>query len=345
MRRPSSLSLVLAPVAVLAAALAGCTAGVMDVGPDGGLVDDAGRPPTQYPSAAHDAGAPRKAYPIVLAHGLDGFKNIGPLDYYFGVANALKVDGHDVWTAQVDAYNSSDARGAELQTFVLSVLAQTGAAKVNLICHSQGGLDCRYVASNLGDKVGAVVTIAAPHRGDAVADIATGVLPGPLQSAVALFLDLFGGVIDGGANNQNAQAAIQTLTSAGAADFTRRHPDDPRVAYYSIAGRSSSSSGDPDCGSATEAPFVSRWDTYVDPLNPLLAAPAAILAQSFSPTPTSDGLVTVSSAKWGIFLGCIPADHLDEVGQIGGVSPGAGNPFDHILFYRQLADWLVEQGF
>ncbi len=325
--------------------VSGCGGSVDLVAPDlGGPPND--RPPTIFPTGSDDGGAPRAAYPIVLAHGLDGFKNIGPLDYYFGVAAALQNDGRQVFTAQVDAYNSSDVRGAELQTFVQGVLQQTGAAKVNLICHSQGGLDCRYVASNLGAHIAAVVTIATPHRGDVVADIALGVLPGPLQTAVADLLDLFGGaIIDGGAMNQNAQAAIHDLSTAGAADFTRRHPDDPRVAYYSIAGRSNNDDGDAECGSPTEAPFVARWDAYVDPINPLLAPTNAIINSTFNPVPVNDGLVTVASAKWGTFLGCLPADHLDEVGQIGGVSPGAGNPFDHILFYRQLASWLAERGY
>jgi triacylglycerol lipase len=313
----------------------------MGTGPGGG----GARPPTQFPGEEPGGAAARGAYPIVLAHGLDGFKNIGPLEYYYGVPEALKSDGRVVYVAQVDAYNSSDVRGAQLQTFVESALMTSGAAKVNLICHSQGGLDCRYVASNIGARIGAVVTIAAPHRGDPVADVAMGALPGPLQDAVAFFLDAFGGAIDGGANNQNARAAIESLTSAGAADFTKRHPDDPGVAYFSIAGRSNGSRGDDDCGSPTEAPFVSRWDQYVHSLSPLLSVPAQVIAGSFNPSPTNDGLVTVASAKWGEFLGCVPADHLAEIGQIGGQAPSAGDPFDHVLFYRQVADWLAERGF
>src|SRR5256885_3244409 len=165
----SSLSLLAAALsgAVLCAA---CSA-TMDRALDGGGADGA-RAPGPTPAQAFDSGTSRAAYPIVLAHGLDGFRNIGPLHYYFGVADALKKDGHDVWVAQVDAYNSSETRGAELQAFVLDVLAKTGAGKVDLICHSQGGLDCRYVASNLGAQVAAVVTISAPHHADPAADVA-----------------------------------------------------------------------------------------------------------------------------------------------------------------------------
>jgi triacylglycerol lipase len=302
-------------------------------------------PPTMmYPPGQTD-GSVRKPYPIVLAHGMSGFKNIGPLNYYYGVADALTKDGHDVHTAQVDAFNSSEVRGAELQTFVESVLMQTHAAKVDLICHSQGGFDCRYVANQIPDQVAAVVTIATPHLGDPIADIAQNDVPGPLLDAVNALLNIFGTALDQGQNTQNAELAIALLSAKGAADFTAKYPNQPQVAYFSIAGRSNGVLGDDTCGTPTEAPFVARWDGDVDPVNPLLSATGTILSNNVKPPPTNDGLVPVGSAKWGTFLGCIPADHLDEVGQIGGQSPGAGNPFDHILFYRQLADWLVAKGF
>jgi triacylglycerol lipase len=283
------------------------------------------------------------AYPLVLVHGLDGFKNIGPIDYFYGVADALSKDGHDVHVAVMDAYNSSEVRGAQLQAFVLEVLQKTGAPKVKLICHSQGGLDCRYVASNLGGKIAAMVSISTPHRGTPVADIADGDLPGPVRDAVDAMLNILGAVISG-SPDMNAQAAINELSAKGAAAFGERHPDSPGVAYYSIAGRSNSVSGDEACASDTEAPFISRWDRYTDPINPLLSATGSIIADSGAPK-SNDGLVPVASARYGTFLGCVPADHLDEMNQIAGAGPGPGNPFDAILFYRQLVAWMVAQGY
>jgi hypothetical protein len=53
--------------------------------------------------------------------------------------------------------------------------------------------------------------------------------------------------------------------------------------------------------------------------------------------------VTVASAKWGTFLGCVPADHLSEVCQIGGQS--SGSDYDCITMYRDVAGWLVARGF
>ena len=60
----------------------------------------------------------------------------------------------------------------------------------------------------------------------------------------------------------------------------------------------------------------------------------------------NDGLVTVKSARWGRFLGCIPAAHLEEVGQPLGVAPGSVGDvkFDHLVFFRRLVAFLRAGG-
>ena len=54
----------------------------------------------------------------------------------------------------------------------------------------------------------------------------------------------------------------------------------------------------------------------------------------------NDGLVPESSAMWGEFLGLIPADHIDQIGQIAGVT---GLNYDHIEFFRDNARMLRER--
>lgn len=310
---------------------------------------DVPRGVTNWPQGPGEVIPPHRPYPIVLAHGFSGFHNIGPLTYFYGVADALSKDGHEVYTTQVDPYNSSEVRGAELQEQVEQILASTGAEKVNLVCHSQGALDCRYVAHNLGSKkIAAVVLVAGVNRGDYVADVADGAIQGPAADALAAILQFFGStVLDPDGNpNSDAKAALAQLTTAGCDAFNAKYPDAPGVSYFSIAGRSSNEHGDTECGSPTEAPFVEKWDLDAGPVNPLLAATAQILAGangSEALPPVNDGLVTVASAKWGTFLGCVPADHLSEVCQIAGQSSGSG--FDCVTMYRDLADWLVARGF
>ena len=335
---------VLANLIVAGFLTAGCSSTSTQAPPPTGGNGDVPRGATDWPGPTAPT-KPHKPYPIVLAHGFSGFHNIGPLNYFYGVEDALSKDGHQVFVTRVDPYNSSEARGEELASQVESILGDTSSEKVNLVCHSQGALDCRYVAHKLGNKIGAVVMVAGVNRGDYVADIAAGVIQGPTADAVQLLLQLFGdGVLDPGGNpNTDAKAAIAQLTTAGAEAFNAKYPDDPNVAYFSIAGRTENGSGDEDCGSATEAPFIGKWDLEHGPVNALLSGTASLIDGSSSPPPTNDGLVTVASARWGTFLGCVPADHLSEVCQIGGQS--SGSSYDCVTMYRDLADWLVTRGF
>ena len=56
----------------------------------------------------------------------------------------------------------------------------------------------------------------------------------------------------------------------------------------------------------------------------------------------NDGLLSVTSAKWGTFEGTIHTDHLGEIGQLLGF-PAAG--FNHYTFYSSIAQLLENDGF
>src|SRR4051794_21594508 len=132
------------------------------------------QPAVAPPDASTCLGAP---YPVILAHGMAGFERIGPLNYFFNVASDLRAHGETVFESQVSPYNSSGVRAAELATFIDDTLRTTKACKVNLVAHSQGGLDGRYLISTLhyGDRVAALATVGTPHQGTPVADVALGV--------------------------------------------------------------------------------------------------------------------------------------------------------------------------
>ncbi|HEY3807227.1 MAG TPA: alpha/beta fold hydrolase [Kofleriaceae bacterium] len=299
--------------------------------PPGASPADAAAPAPDAPADA--AAAAHGPYPIVLAHGLFGFTNIGPLDYFYGVAPVLEAQGRTVVANAVDPVQSSDVRGAQLVADIEQVRAQTGAAKVIIIGHSQGGLDARWAASHDPDAVAAVITIATPHRGSPVADVALGLAPGDAQAALDAIADLFG------LSGTSFEGALQDLSTAGAAAFNAATPDAPNVMYWSVAGRSNQITAD-DCPPSST--ITSAWDNSVDTMDPVLSPVDAILAAAVAPaTPVQDGLVTLDSAQWGRFLGCVPADHFDEVCQIAGESPGIGNDFACLQLYENLGNLLT----
>lgn len=301
--------------------------------------DDAGTPAGPPDLLPDKAGPP---YPIVLVHGMAGFRNIGPIEYFYGVPEALRKDGHDVWVSRQDPINDSEVRGRQTLDYVQMVLLATGKAKVNLIGHSQGGFDVRYVASTIGARVASVTMVASPMEGAPIADLAINGTGPAAKDALSFLLNIYGAV---GGFNSNAKAQLTNLTSAGAKAFFAKHPDDNRVAYYSITGRSDNTGPDvADCIAPAKPPFIAKWDQYRDPMDVLFQIPTGIM-NGMNPRPVHDGLVTVLSARHGVFLGCIPADHMDEVGQLVGDSPGGGNRFDHVQFYRDLAAWIKSKGF
>lgn len=289
--------------------------------------------------------------PIVLAHGFFGFETfagVGFLSYFYGVRDDLVARGEPrVFTPAVDPFADSDTRGAQLLAAIEDILAQTGADQVTLIAHSQGGLDARYVASERPDLVTSVTTIATPHAGTRVADIATGLVPFPGAQAVvdALVAAVAGPLWSAAGSDTSLFDSLEQLTTEGVADFVARHPDGAGVVYYSIGGRSDRSDGGSDCDVPGGAPaFITRWDSQVDPLDPLFLVTEPLIDGGLFRNDPNDGLVRVDDSKHGTFLGCIPADHLDEIGHLLGDGGGIGNNFDHLRFYRELVAWLRVQG-
>ncbi|MBB3167519.1 lipase family alpha/beta hydrolase [Simiduia aestuariiviva] len=177
-------------------------------------------------SSAHAADTSgRTQHPIVLVHGLSGFDSI-LADYFYGVKGALRnVGATAVYTPQVTAFASNEARGEELLAYVEDLLAVTGAQKVNLIGHSQGGPTARYVASVRPDLVASVTSVGSPHFGSPVADlIKDSPLEGPalaIGNAVGALLAALSG---DGSQQQNAMGALASLNTAGAHAFNAQFP-------------------------------------------------------------------------------------------------------------------------
>src|SRR5262245_13519683 len=138
-------------------------------------------------------------YPFVLAHGFFGFEEFAGLDfetYYFHVKEHLASQGEIVLTPAVDPFNDSDERGKQLLDKIEAFRVTTGAAKVNIVGHSQGGLDARVVANLAPDRVASVITISTPHYGTPVADVAMKLFGDPnAQAIIDALVQLIGGAL------------------------------------------------------------------------------------------------------------------------------------------------------
>jgi triacylglycerol lipase len=282
-------------------------------------------------------------YPIVLAHGMAGFDNIGPLDYWYQIPDALRKDGARVFVTQVSSFESSEVRGEQLLRQVEEILAVTGAAKVNLIGHSHGNQSIRYVAGVIPHRIASATSVGGPTKGSPVADLIVQaselpVVGSPLTSVLSEVVNGFGWLIGIGAGEnlpQDSLAGLHSLSSAGAADFNRRFP----------AGVPTTACGE-GAYSANGVRFYSWSGTghltnLLDPGTYALALSGlAFIGQSDW---QNDGLVGRCSSRFGqVIRDNYYMDHLDEVNQMFGlVSLLEANPKS---VFRQHANRLKNAG-
>jgi triacylglycerol lipase len=254
-------------------------------------------------------------YPIVLAHGLSGFRQLfGVVDYFFGIPGDLQSGGAQVFVTQVSAFGSAEQRGEQLLQQIEVIAASTGAGKVNLIGHSQGGLDARYVMAVRPDLIASLTTVATPHLGADLADfLADNLAPGGFnQTVLAAFGNLLGTVIDlltGTPEPQNAIGALASLSSDGAAVFNQRFP--AGLASTRCGATPASANGIPLFSWAGSSPLTNLLD---------ISDPALGLTSLFY-SEASDGLVGRCSGHFGkVLRDNYSMNHLDEVNQLFGLT-------------------------
>lgn len=276
-------------------------------------------------------------YPVVLVHGAFGFDAIGPVNYFYGIPSALRSGGSVVYTPSVSGAATSEARGEQLLQQLRALKAAYGHQKFNLVGHSHGGPTARYVAAVAPELVASVTTVGSPHAGSKVADAlkavtswtgTTGVVAG-IANALASTIAF----LSGSPNlPQDSLGSLQSLNTAGAADFNRRFPQAAPtsacgqgaavvngVHYYSVGGTSVA--------------------TNVFDIGDVLLMASSV----FFGSEQNDGLVSRCSSHWGTVLKDNYAwNHLDEVNQGFGLRGLFSQ--DPVAFYRSQANRLKAAG-
>lgn len=305
-------------------------------------------------------------YPILLHHGFNG-SSTNSWSYY-KVKEALEASGYDVRTTEVEPFNGVAVRAKTLASLVdetreafcakhrsdLGGKACEQTAKVNLIAHSMGGLDARYLASSLGyaPKIASITTISTPHYGTRIADVGLGIVrdEGKMSEVLDFLAASFGKRFTTSelAGHTNIRAALESLAESNAAAFNEANPDKEGVYYQSFAGVSRAIGGPRTESGRAEVLEACNGNYFgsierADWMSPRLTLGSVVVGRF--PNQPQDGMVTVANAKWSNFQGCFPADHLDEVGQIKKEGADSYTNFDHIVFYRYLANELAKKGY
>lgn len=245
--------------------------------------------------------------PIVLAHGLAGFSQIGVkklklATYFKGVPEYLTARGCRVISSEVPALGSIEKRARRLAEVIREA---AGGEKVHVIAHSMGGLDSRHMITHLGmdAQVLSLVTIGTPHRGSPVADRVFG---------IAQRLRVLDALVRSGVEHD----ALHDLRTETCARWSERTPDAPGVRYFSIAG----------VKPREEMIYGLRF-TH-DVIAPLEGA--------------NDGLVSARSAVWGEVLPRWDCDHVNLVGWTGPRTDAMGYSRDVRPRYLRIAARLAQ---
>lgn len=109
-------------------------------------------------------------YPIILVHGI-ALREFKYFKAFGKIEQTLKDAGYTVYTANIDAFGTIESNAQQLKEVIIGVLRDTGAQAVNVIAHSKGGLDTKYMLNHLGmaDKVASFTTLCTPHKGSVIA--------------------------------------------------------------------------------------------------------------------------------------------------------------------------------
>ena len=109
-------------------------------------------------------------YPIILVHGImlkekKYFKAFGKIE------KILKEAGYHVYTSTTDGFGSIETNSVQLKKQIQEILEKEKTDKINIISHSKGGLDSKYMLENLDmvEHVASLTTLATPHKGSPIA--------------------------------------------------------------------------------------------------------------------------------------------------------------------------------
>lgn len=247
-------------------------------------------------------------YPIVFCHGLAAFSALrmqlpDKLNYFLPMEPFLRERGFHALFPEVAATSGVACRAEQLREQILRWTSEP----VNIIAHSMGGLDARYMITHLdmADRVHSLTTISTPHRGTYLADWYLKNYRNRVPLLLAL--EILGMNIDG----------FRDARPEACQRFNENTPDMPNVHYFSYGA---------SVPQARVHPILRRAWTVLTPVEG-----------------PNDGMVSVASSHWGEYLGTIHADHFAQTPDSILVHPAGA--FDSLSFYLQLAEDLGWRGF
>ena len=220
------------------------------------------------------------------------------IHYWRNIADALKDIGATVFVTKVSRVADLATRASELKH---QLDQNTQGRELNLMGHSMGGLDCRYMISHLNPslfRVHSLTTISTPHRGSPFMDWCRDTL----------------GVGNIKGNDIDVDHHAPSFQSADSVSPpTSRHPlirsllsAIDRPAYSNLTTTYCNSVLNPTTPDDPNVKYFSYGASIDIALLHPLRFPYEVIKRVEG---ENDGLVSVRSAKWGTYLGTLKCDH------------------------------------
>ncbi|WP_336366797.1 esterase/lipase family protein [Marinobacter sp. C2H3] len=346
---------------------------------------------------ARDAG--RTQYPIVFAHGMAGFDDILGYDYWGDDYGTFVLDpcdklfesacngdinnGQRSFVSSVTPFQSSEVRGYELANNIESYMATSGVSYVNIVSHSQGGIDARKAARLLRERMGyrvvkTHVSISTPHRGSPVAKY---ILDHYANSVTETLANYYGNVVYGSGNDAIAGAKQLVYNDydpndgvvTGMKAFNQKYPSGPNDVANPVSLMTAQQGGDVNPALWLLSEFIYNIDGDGYCLDDCNGDGAAGQGDGNASDRDDDGLVGINSQQQGYRLeyyecwGCL--DYVWERPELGFVSDlnhpnatqmtsssyvinqdhldvvGVGpDTFDEMEFYAAITDYIADRG-
>jgi triacylglycerol lipase len=207
---------------------------------------------------------------VILVNGL-GIRDGKGAGSWGRIPAFLQSCGIDLYFGGTDAWGLIETNAELLKVRVEEVLRETGKERVNIIAHSAGGIDSRYMIWNygMGSRVASLTTLGTPHQGAELADL----IFKRKISHTSFIRNLIKRMGKRQGDRQPAPYELGlSLTSEKMKEFNARVLPDPQVYYLSIYSTIDNYRDDPRLGWIRR-----RLDRKVGP---------------------NDGIVTAESTRW-----------------------------------------------
>jgi triacylglycerol lipase len=277
-------------------------------------------------------------YPVLLVHGVAlGDSTLG-FNYFGRIPNYLRSRGAKVEGGEQDAWSNSSDNALQLKNKIAAMRAKYNVTKVNIIAHSKGGIDTRYMFKLYPETiswVASLTTLSSPMKGSILADIVLGVVPTWAQPYIGNIVNVIGMIIQGDDSPDSLAAGYQLKRSA-MADFN--------TSVNSVDSLASGRSG------VYTQSYAARIKGIV--LDLALQATGVCMSLSQAGEGPNDGAVWVESAKYANYKGevsgaswCGGVTHFGIVDRGILIFPGFTPGFDARAFHANIVSDLKTRGY